>query len=530
MQPTTLQSSRTDHVVGHDVWVVPHHVVTDRLAAGWRQSSADVARDFLSRWSRRLQCDMDVREMGDSQATFVCDLGSICFAGMNETACLLVAGGQDEVKEAVQTFWQRYNSPGRALLIIAVNEAAETAIRAHLPRGRHAVLGPNAAGALLESESPLFSLKGIIRDQVPRRRLIAFDTEHPIEGHMFRGRAHLLDRLLEEESVNFAVAGPGRIGKTSLLRRFLNRVLKSRDGSWPSRFYIDLMPCKDRTPDGLARFIALRIDGSSKVSHLTCDRLEQFLAHQRSQHGRPVDLLLDETDEFLGLETFQSLGNAARKGLCRLVLAGRGNLLRTVLRKESRLHHRIELLRLDPLSDQEAESLFVRPMEDLGFEITNKRRVIEMVLGLTGKLPQYIQYYGRRICELSMESEGRAIGPALVYRVRDEFETMQMFSSPIFEVRDPRARFAGLALLGSGHRAITLPQIQEVLHNQGLPIKLDELWDVANELVIQNVLAWNRGKYQIANESLPYYAHMYDFFGSAMRELKPQLTRPALAS
>jgi hypothetical protein len=519
-----IANRKTEEPDRREEWTVSHDVLLNRLAPGWQASSADVARDFVSRWSARLQCNSQIQDAGDSFLSFVADLGAIRFTGMQEANCLLVSGTPDAAREAAQYFWRRISSPGRAILIVAASRAAEVAISEALPKDRQAILGPEAVVSLLESDSPLNHLKRVICSQVARRRLIPFDTEHPVEGPMFCGRTRMLNRLLEEEDVNFAVAGPGRIGKTSLLRRFLYTVLRSGDRSWASRFYIDLMPCHDHTVDGLARFIALKIEASSKVSHLTCDRLEPFLTFQRSHHGRPIDLILDETDEFLHLETFQVLGNAARKGLCRIVLAGRGNLLRTVLNEHSRLCNRIELLRLDPLSETEAEALLVRPLEDMGFRFAQKCQVLNRIFGLTGRLPQYIQFYGRRICELMIDEGSDTVCPALVARVRDEFETLQLFSGPIFEVKAPRVRYAALALLGIGHRALTMPQIQGVLHNQGLIAPLDEVWEIANELVIQNVLAWNQGRFQIANESLPHYVHTSDFLSSAMRELRPQMS------
>lgn len=507
-----------------ETWAIPHRVLMQKLGHGWPGSSVDVARDFVSRWSALLNCDIEVRETGDSFIAFRSDLGAIRFSGMEEARCLLVSGRPDEAVETATSFWHEANSPRKAVVVVAANRDVEAAIRAALPTARLAIFGPDTAVALMEDESPIEHLKRAIRAQVALRRLIPFDTEHPIEGPMFCGRTRMLNRLLEEEDVNFAVAGPGRIGKTSLLRRFRYTSLRSGDRSAASRYYIDLMPCRQTNADGLAQFIALKIGGGSKVSRLTCDRLEPFLTFQRAHHGRPVDLLLDETDEYLNLETFQFLGNAARKGLCRLVLAGRGELLRTVLSKDSRLHNRMELLRLDPLSEPEAAALLAGPLEDLGFTFSRKLEVLAQVLGLTGKLPQYVQFYGRRICELMIDGVFKTIDSAVIHWIRDEFETVQMFSGPIFEVKAPKTRFAALALLGTGHRALTLPQIQGILHHQGLLATVDEVWELANELVIQNTLAWNQGKFQIANESLPYYAHTHEFFGSAMRELRKQIS------
>ncbi|MEK7407040.1 MAG: hypothetical protein AAB225_18360, partial [Acidobacteriota bacterium] len=457
------------------------------------------------------------------------DLGAIRFAGMHDCACLLVTGSRESAGEVVGDFWRKVNTPGRAVIVIALSREAEEAAKSALPPGRATLLDRDAVATLLESSDPLPVIKEAIRRQVSLRRLIPFDTEHPVEHHMFCGRTKFLNRLLEEENVSYAIAGPGRIGKTSLMKRYLNLVLQRKDSSRASKFYIDLMRCADRTADGLARFLAMQIESSRKVSRLTCDRLEPFLLYWKEHFARPVDLLLDETDDFVGLETFRYLGSAARKGLCRVVLGGRGNLLNTVLGKDSPLHHRIELLRLEPLTDTEAGMLLLRPFEDLGYPIIDRQRVLDHVARLTGKLPHLVQHYGRRLAEILADGASDVVNDPLVIRVRDEYDTAKIFADPIFEVKNPKTRLVALSLLGTGGRLLNLPQIQGVVHNHGLVLPLDELWEIVNELVVQNVLAWNNERFQIANESLAYYSHTQGFFSAAMREARTCLQKATAA-
>ncbi|MEK7995403.1 MAG: hypothetical protein AAB403_16505, partial [Planctomycetota bacterium] len=457
------------------------------------------------------------------------DLGAIRFAGMHDCACLLVAGSRESAAEVVGDFWRKVNTPGRAVIVVALSREAQEAARSVLPPGRATVLDHETAAVLLESSDALSVIRDVIRRQVSLRRLIPFDTEHPVEHNMFCGRTKFLNRLLEEEDVSFAIAGPGRIGKTSLMKRYLNLALQRKDSSRASKFYIDLMPCADRTADGLARFLALRIESSRRVSDLTCERLYPFLLYWKAHFGRPVDLLLDETDEFLGLETFRYLGSAARNGLCRVMLGGRGILLSTVLGKNSPLRHGIDLLRLEPLTDREAETLLLRPFEDLGFTIIDRQRVLDHVARLTGKLPHLVQHYGRRLAELLADGASDVVNHPLVVHVRDEFETARLFIDPIFEVKNPKTRLVALSLLGTAGRQLNLPQIQGVVHDHGLALPLDELWQIVNELVVQNVLAWNEGRFHVANESLAYYSHTQGFFSAALREARADLQRATAA-
>jgi hypothetical protein len=497
----------------------------EKLANGWRAASADAARDFLSRWKAAFSCDLEINEIGDSWVRYTCDLGAIRFRGMQEASCLLLAAGDGPAQAAILDFWSWVRAPGKAVFVLALSEEAALIAKTQVPKGRCVLLTWADCIAVLESRDPVSWLKLAIRAQIPLERLIPFDTEHVAEGHMFSGRSRHLRRLEDEDSSSFAIAGPSRIGKTSLIKRYQQSLKKAGAAETMSYFFIDLLRCPDKTPDGVTRFIMLHVDGRSTASRLTSDRVEPTLAYWKSHFGMPVGLLLDEVDEVLAFETFRYFAAAAKSGYCRLILGGKGVLLRTMLQSEHFFQCRVQLLRLEPLSDQEAKTLLVGPIHDLGFALSDGDDVVGKVLGLTGKLPHLVQYYGRCIAQSMIEKPEQAIGQSLLERVRDSYETFTFFSGPLFETRDAKSRFVALSLLGKALRPFRLEQIQRIVSEEGLPLSSIELWEIVNELVILNVLAWDHGAFQIANESLHYYAQATDFFKVAWRETREALSR-----
>jgi hypothetical protein len=501
------------------------HSLVDKLACGWRATSADVARDFLFRWKSAFQGEVETNEIGDSWLRFTADLSVIRFRGMHEAACLMVAATDGSVKVAIQDFWSRVRAPGKAAFVIALSDESASIAKVQLPSGRYVLLGPCDCVALLGSEEPASWLREAIRRQIPINRLIPFDTEHAAEGHMFSGRSRQLRRLEEEDTSSFAIAGPSRIGKTSLIRRY-HRGLKKAGGSEAlAHFFIDLQRCEDKSPDGVARFIMLHVDGRSSSARLTSDRVEPALAYWRDHHGMPVGLLLDEVDEVLTEDTFRSFAAAAKGGFCRLVMGGKGVLLRTMLHSEHFFQCRMQLLRLDPLNDIEATELLTGPIEDLGFRLSPRREIIDKVLQLTGKLPHLLQYYGRCMVQAMIDHPGETAGQALLEKVRDSYETFTFFSGPLFETRDAKSRFVALSLLGRTPCPLRLEQIQVIVTEDGLNLSSLELWEIVNELVILNVLAWDRGAFQVANEALHYYANATELFKIAWRETRSALDK-----
>jgi len=489
----------------------------DRLATGWRATQAGIAHDFVSRWRRHLDCPVEIKETGDGWLVFVSDLSDIKLLGMDAVPCILIGGHDASIRERLEEFW-RWNSSGKSPFILAATEEAAALAASVLPARRCLLLTSGHITSILESDKPKSLLKTELRRQVPLRLLVPFNTEQPVDGGMFFGRTRFLERL-GSEPASFAIAGPGLIGKSSLLRRYRRQLVASRDPAVQCTFFIDLYPVKGRGADEVAQHIALAIDGGSRGAGIQCDRLEAFFVSCYTRFRRPLDLLLDEVDEALPLGVLDHLAMIARKGYCRLVLAGKSRLLSAMLDQSAPFSRRLSLMRLDPLTDPETENLFLKPMEDLGFRVTDKHAVLSLLQELTGKQPSLVQYYGKAAAGLMLGSGSDTLDTTVLETVRDAHETSTLVLGSITSLRDTGARELALGLLSLPRQPYTIPQVQTAVRSRGVELTAEETWRLCNDLLMRDVLAWDRGLFRVANGSLVHHARAGGLLAGAPRNV-----------
>ena len=360
---------------------------------------------------------------------------------------------------------------------------------------------------VLESDHPLEEVKGAYRKQIARHLLIPFDTERPAEGGMFTGRSRYLQTLKNMHS-SVALAGPSKLGKTSLLRRYRDDMVRAGDPAMHATFYVSLYNLPDRSDNGIARKVAMRVDGKKSSNDITCERLEQFFRFWKEHFGRPVDLLLDEVDEVLAFKFFDTVEHISREGYCRIVLAGKSNLLREMLNPTRALAERMDLLRLEPLSTTETESLFLQPLRDLGFRVSQEEEMLRAVEDLSGQMPHWVQFYGKAVAQLGCDRELEEITPKLLQDVRDSFEVHTRCVSAILDLADAKVQQAAQLLLTLPRRPMAIPEIQGVFKDHQIAAEYKDTYAICNDLVLANILSWQQGRVEIANGSLMYHARL----------------------
>jgi hypothetical protein len=496
---------------------VPPGVLLERLdSEGWSGDHSGLAQEFVRRWSAKLNCAADVKAIEDGRLYFTTYLSNIRLRTMHEVPCALLGG---DVSDALNDFWRKHNSPFYLPFFLTLSESAHTQAKDALSNGQCVVLSPEQIKEVLNAAEPQHQLKRIIRQQIPRRRLIPYNFLLPAEGGMFFGRREEFNRLLEQDSVNFSIAGPGRIGKTTLVKSYKAERLRARHPRASRMYYVSFYKA-DPSPDEAARFLAMTISESSQSHRMTADGLVKFLRHLRKSLNGPVELLLDEVDEVCNGDAFNALGEAAKMGLCRLVLCGRGGLLRTMLSNKSSLDCRLDLLQLGPLREEAARSMLLEPLDDLGFELSDEKAVSDEVLRLTGRLPHFLQLFGMKLVEMAIQRGTEVISPELLDELKSDFLVMQFFLRSLAQLEDLETRLVGFALVEENPRSINLPDIYALAQREGLRLDPARALEVCINLVVNNVLVWEGGSYHIANEGLPFYARQTGYLASALAEAR----------
>ncbi|MBI1766713.1 MAG: hypothetical protein HYR56_35350 [Acidobacteria bacterium] len=491
--------------------------LVENLARGWTQTHDEQALGFIQRWKEKFQTDTQVKQRGDNCLRFLADLSSIRLHGMGEVQCVLLGGEGPGLTEALRDFKQRLGEAGGVPFVLATSHSAYTQAYEALPFGRFLILSPPQLEQLLATPEPLRYLKLWLREQISLRRLVPFNHLLSVEGGMFFGRRNELDKLYNESDLSFAVAGPGRIGKTSLIKQFQRKLVHDRDPQALRTFYVDFYQCS-KEPNTIAQLLAMKLEASRRSLELSYTKLPDFLQYLKTKLGGTIHLLLDEVDNVCQGEVFDLLGEAAKLGYCRLILIGRGGLLRMMLYSDSQLNQRLQLLQLNPLDEPAARNLLLDPLADLGFKVDDPERLSAQVLRLTGRLPNQIQFFARKLAELAIDEQSDTISLAQVERLKWDFETTQFFISPLQGeyLEDAEVRLIALLLLKEQLKEITPGPICALALRWGLPIDEMHALRICNELVIHNVLVWNKGRFCLANEALAEYAERLGILDSAL--------------
>ena len=186
-----------------------------RAKRGWSAQEPEIALGLLSTLREKLQADFEIVETSDDLITFIADFNRIRLRGSGDSACLLVAGDVGASESAIRKFWESVSGPEQLVIAFALSPGAFTTIHAVIPKGYVCVFSPSDIAALLETHDAIRRLREELRRQIPLVRLIPFIIKHSVHGNMFYGRRNELQKLLDEDAENFAIAGQGRIGKSS---------------------------------------------------------------------------------------------------------------------------------------------------------------------------------------------------------------------------------------------------------------------------------------------------------------------------
>ncbi|HMG73129.1 MAG TPA: hypothetical protein VK582_06465 [Pyrinomonadaceae bacterium] len=490
-------------------------ILIERLSEGWTPEHSGWPQELMRRFACQLNATTELVETTEAnQFQFMLNMNDLCLRGMNNVRCLIL--GAEQSTASVRKFWQNAATPGSLPFIFALSDDALKTVRENFPRDRCLTLDREEIKKLLGSAEPQRSVKQLLWQQIPRRRLDPYNLLTPAEGVMFFGRQNELARLIDEDTTSFAIAGPSRIGKTSLLKRYHQEMVRRRDPNSRHRFLISFTDCRDTSSDNVARYLAMKIAPSFKSDKITTDGLQRFLTYH-AKDG-PLDLLLDEVEFVCESDAFKALGAATRDGHCRLILCGKEVLLKMALNAQSVLGCRLTLTQLEPLDENAATDLILKPFEDLGFSVAEPNQLVENVLRLTGRLPYLLQFCGQKLAELAIEQNVGTISMEHVELLRWDFVTAQYFVRPLIDLADPETRLLGLSLLKNCAKEFSVSAVQELAHSIGISVTPDRALDVCNSLVINNVLTWRGGSYRIANDGLHFFASQGGYLDHALKE------------
>ncbi|HMG73141.1 MAG TPA: hypothetical protein VK582_06525 [Pyrinomonadaceae bacterium] len=160
----------------------------------------------------------------------------------------------------------------------------------------------------------------------------------------------------------------------------------------------------------------------------------------------------------------------------------------------------------------------MKPFADMNLSFSKPEQIADQVLRFTGRLPHLLQFFCMTLMRLAIEGQMHTISVDQIEMFKQDFLVAQYFVNPVLTIEDPEVRFIGLLLLARGKRRFSLPDVRQIAGRAGLRMSFERVLDVCNDLVINNVLSWADGSYQIASEGLFFYAHQMNYLNEAVDE------------
>lgn len=491
---------------------------------GWRALHSSFPREFMGALRSKLHGHTEEKEVGDNMARFVLELTKVRLQGATHLGCLVLGGVGSGADALVRQLLEKHGGPGRLVLIFTASKPAEEAARRVSPRNRSVVFSMEETNSLLSADRPLEVFKRKLRCDVQIERLNPFNITLPVEPGMFFGRRWELNKLHYEERVSFAIAGPGRIGKTSLLRQYQHELIRNHDPRTHHLHLINFYELRNVPTEDLPRTIALRVSSSSRSDRTNLSNFKQFIEQQAKESGAQLELLLDEVDEVCMTEPFKLLAEAAKEGFCRLLLCGKGVLLKMMTSSSSApLAQRLVLLRPEPLDRETTGALLLEPLADLGFTVESPSELKEQVHRLTSGLPHLIQNCGSLLVDVALKQRTRTITLGHLETAREDYLNFIYGLGPLQDLSDNLCRLAAVLLLQLSPPEVTVPLVLELLKEEGFSIEPRKAVEVCNDLVVCNILIWKRDSYRIANQDMGAYAEKIGLLDPELRRLRAVL-------
>lgn len=416
------------------------------------------------------------------------------FGGDAVHALILADGGSDWAR-LEPTFWQKVENTTEMPFLLSCGEEAYRRATERVAGHFALVFAPGEVVELLSSPTPAETLKSLARRRFKPSVLHPFDHQHPVEDAFFLGRRAILKRLRDNPDANYALVGPSKIGKTSLVKRLM-RTAAMDSGKSGRQVYVDLFD-RPTTDVALARAIRMGIRPSMDSYHEPLDSFQDFIAKAKSRLGGALEIVLDETDRHLHLPAMRTLIHLAAKRMCRLILIGRWRLMKYTVHASDDNFNRLELAVVPPMSLDESLDLIERPMRDLGFDVEPYRHDLRHAVNRVGRVPGLIQELGAfTVSEIPRVSLKEALRCALSRVV-----SQSRFIGLLLDLSSDESRATALLLgLQSEKAGLTEPMwLKDQFRKNGIRIGVAKCTEIFDELVIHHLLGYeSNGSYRMA--------------------------------
>jgi AAA domain-containing protein len=379
-------------------------------------------------------------------------------------------------------------------IVLLPSDSAELTQRLHALENV-IVISPADLERVAESKNVTQPLRELFRSQLSPNRLVGYQYNGAVTGNRFFGRESQLAAIIQRPDSSYLVTGTRMSGKTSLLmeaKRKLEDISACDSSTRPNKVYVD---CKRyATFAGLINAILTEMEERTSFSNIerweSPQRWHMFYSYlRRFASGHPdkrLHLFLDEYDQVLEIEKkndprvtwnfralYQANSNDKGKGIIQFVIAGSKDLAIKAAQRESTFYNFVEDCRLSNFDLGTISALLQRPMEDLGFKISDPPLIAQQLLRESAGRPSSVQFICYHLVKRLLEAKKKIITVAELREVVQGPKYLQYYDITLHENTDVLQRFI-LATQSKGEeRKITFSRDDILRQLEGFGVYLD---------------------------------------------------------
>jgi hypothetical protein len=240
----------------------------------------------------------------------------------------------------------------------------------------------------------------ILEQGVELSSLSPYVVHGPVPEKMFFGREREVKVISQGiQSVDYAVVGGRRIGKSSILLR-LKRLLNQ-----DPRYRAIYLNCEEQF-DYADFFRALGHDFELGTEYRDPTEFRKIAGLLKTERpAKQIVFLFDEVDELLsfdsqshpGMQLFKTFRALSHEGACRFIFSGGRTLFQHLRTPQSPFFNFCEKVVLGTLEDKSIAEILVKPMRQLGLELPQRKSVILRLIELSSSHPNIAQWLCDRL-------------------------------------------------------------------------------------------------------------------------------------
>ena len=460
---------------------------------------------LVNAWAKLLGSEVVRYDKEENAAIFLMDLSQLMLRGLDTNILMVVHPTEDPVKkkriyELVEYSAEKATAAHCLCFVLFLQEHALISKDLHPELIDIVILDGESVKRQFTLGMPDTILFNSITRQVRISRLCPFDTTRPARGDMFTGRREEIRSLVQSLDTNYLVTGSRRVGKSSLLCKAAD-ILKKREAM---KDRVHLFYCE--TWSGFS-------SGAKHIANILDPREEERIAKApfnlikllrvQSNHGNKKLILF--FDEFDGVVDHESSGGwtltsclqtAVEKGYIRVTFAGYRSVLKLQETADSPFHQKLLMLRLPPLDETDAFSLFILPFQRLGISVRDPDLLSKKILDLSGGYPFVIQFYGERLFQKIIRKEDQELTIDDIRIFEESFEFDEYIIGHFLENTEGVERLLALYFTyHSNNELWSEEDFRKRLFDDGLRMNIEAIHHATRNLVLANIFKYDNGRY-----------------------------------